>query len=74
MQSCGCPWSVCEVVLVPCVVGAVTVMRVLLFVWDAERVRGCWPCWCAGRGVLIEVSTWCEYMGGTWFRCCVKWR
>ena len=35
MVSCGSPWSVCEVVVVPhvvCAVGAVTVMYVLLFV------------------------------------------
>ena len=34
-QSCGSPWSVCEVVVVPYVVRvvvAVTVMHVLLFV------------------------------------------
>ena len=35
MTSCGSPWSVCEVVVVPYVVSAVvavTVMHVLLFV------------------------------------------
>ena len=35
LQSCGSPWSVCEVVVVPYVVHAVvavTVMHVLLFV------------------------------------------
>ena len=39
-QSCGSPWSVCEVVVVPCVVRAVvavTVMHVLLFcVWHVR--------------------------------------
>ena len=29
VQSCGCPWSVCEVVFVPYVVSAVTVICVL---------------------------------------------
>ena len=35
---------VCDVVLVPCVVGAVvvvTVMRVLLFVWEVNILREC---------------------------------
>ena len=40
---CGFPWSVCEVVLVPYVdsVGAVTVMRVLLFVLHVCMLREC---------------------------------
>ena len=35
-------WSVCEVVLLPCVVGAVvevSVMCVLLFVWEVSMLR-----------------------------------
>ena len=46
--SCGSPWSVCEVVVVPYVMGAVvavTVIHVLLFVLhcvccENVRVRG----------------------------------
>ena len=34
--SCGCPWSLLEVVVAPCVVGAVIVMGVLLIVWDVS--------------------------------------
>ena len=37
--SCSRPWSVCEVVLVLYVVGAVTVVRVLLFVLDVSMLR-----------------------------------
>ena len=39
----GCPWSICEFVLVPYVnvVIAVTVMHVLLFVLNVCMVRGC---------------------------------
>ena len=36
-----CPWSVCELVLVPCVVVAVNVMYVLLFVLDVSMLREC---------------------------------
>ena len=42
-QSCGSPWSVCEVVIVPYVVRAVvavTVMHVLLFVLHVCVVGG----------------------------------
>ena len=43
MVSCGRPWSVCEVVLVPYLdaVVAVTVMRVLLFVLYVCMLREC---------------------------------
>ena len=36
---CRVVWFVRDVVLVPCVVGAVTVMRVLLFVWEVIILR-----------------------------------
>ena len=42
--SCGNPWSVCEVVVVPYVVGAVvalTVMHVLKFVLHVCMLREC---------------------------------
>ena len=38
---CGSPWSACEVVVVPYVVGAVTVMHVLLFVLHVRFLRYC---------------------------------
>ena len=40
---CGCPWSVCEVGLVPCVVGTMiaVVAMVMLFVWDVSMLREC---------------------------------
>ena len=38
VESCDSSWSVCEIVLVPCVVG---VVRVLLFVWDVSMLRDC---------------------------------
>ena len=43
MWSCGRLWSVCEVVVIPYVdeVGAVTVMRVLLFVLHVCLLREC---------------------------------
>ena len=42
--SCGSPWSVCEVVVVPYVVGAVvtvTVLHVLLFVLHVCLLQDC---------------------------------
>ena len=50
MLSSGRPWSVCQVALIPCAVGAVTLMRILLFVWDVSALREC---------------VGCEYMGST---------
>ena len=44
LLSCGSPWSVCEVVVTPYVVGAVvavTVMHVLLFVLHVCMLREC---------------------------------
>ena len=48
--------------LVPCVVVAVTVMHVLLFVWEVSMRR---QCLCAAGGYVVAVSAGCEYMGGT---------
>ena len=47
------PWSVCEVVLVPYVVGTMTVMRVLL---DASMLRELRQCWCGGQGSYACVA------------------
>ena len=73
---CGSPWSVCEVVKVPYVVGAVvglTGMHVLLFELHVCMVRVCYGvrvtamlvwgpgCGCGG----------CVYGWYTWFRCFV---
>ena len=55
------------VVLVPCVVNAVT-MRVLLFVWDVIMLKECEGDGNAGLGDgkgVVEVSTGFEYMGST---------
>ena len=44
LYSCGNPWSVCEVAVVPYVVSAVvavTVMHVLLFVLHVCMLRDC---------------------------------
>ena len=56
----------CEIFLVPCVVGAVTVIRVVLFVWDMSILRECWServmailVW--RTGVFADHN----YMGGT---------
>ena len=68
---CGRHWSVCEVVLIPCVVGAVvafTVMRVLLFVCEVSILRECEGDKNAGVGawgVVVAVSVRHEYMGST---------
>ena len=62
MWSCGCPWFVRKVGLVPCVVGAVTEMRVLLFVWDVSMLR---ECDCNGNYGVVAVNAGCDCMGGT---------
>ena len=71
VESCRCQWSVCEVILVPFAVGVVvTVMRVLLFVWDASMLREC------GSARVTAMLVWgrcgfVEYMGGTRVMYCV---
>ena len=62
-QSCGSPWSVCEVVVVPYVVRAVvavTVMHVLLFV-----LHVCVLCECEG-GRVTAVLVW--GLGEVWLQ------
>ena len=68
--SCGRTWSLCDVVLVLYLVGAVvalTVMRVLLFVLDVSRQRECEDDGNASvrddEGV-VAVSAGHEYVGG----------
>ena len=44
LKSCSRPWSVREVALVPCVgcvVVALSVLRVLLFVYEVSMLREC---------------------------------
>ena len=62
-QSCGSPWSVCEIVVVPDVVGAVvavTVVHVLLFV-----LHVCMLLKCEGARVT-EMLVWGS--GEEWLR------
>ena len=63
LQSCSRPWCVCEIVLIPCVVGAVvalTVMRVLLLVCEASMLRECKCARVVHEGhVLCPVHTTC---------------
>ena len=70
LQSCGSPWSVCELVVVPYVVSAVvavTVMHVLLFVLHVCMLRdlGCEGDGNAGVGVRGGVVAVSGYMGVT---------
>ena len=39
VKSCGCHWSVCEVVLVPYAMGVVKVVPVQLFVLNVSMLR-----------------------------------
>ena len=68
MCLCGGHWSVCEVILLPCVV---TMMRVLLFVCDVSMLRECGSArrysnaGVGDEGSEVSVSAGHEYMGGT---------
>ena len=63
---CSHPWSVCEIVLVPCAVCAVVALTVNAC--EVSVLRGCKGDGNAGvedGGSVIAVSVGCEYMGGT---------
>ena len=64
-MTCGHPWSVCGVVLVP-YVDAGTVMRVLLFVLDVWMLREGDGNGCMGNGEgVFGISAEHECVGGT---------
>ena len=68
VYSCSRPWSVCKVVFVPYVVGAVTVIRVLLFVLDVSMLRECdgdSNGYVGDERGVVAVSAGHEYVGGT---------